>query len=557
MTFPRALIAVAPAMLLAAAPSAAQGVRFETTMTGAAVNPPNGSPGTGTVVVTMDTAAHVLGVGMTFAGLQGLSTTAHIHCCAETPGTGSAGVATMTPSFVGFPAGVTAGTMSQQYDTSQASAFNSSFVNANGGTPEGAEAALVAGLLAGRAYVDIHSAVFAAGEIRGFLAVVPELRVSDVTQAEGSGGTTSFTFTVSLTPAAPGPVTVVAATADGTATAPTDYAAAGPATLTFNAGETSKPFQVLVGSDTLAEPDETFFVQLSSPGGAVIVDAQGIGTILNDDAPPLPPMPATGLRVIAMSGNTVTFAWNPPELGAAPTGYQIEGGTSPGGVLAALTLDTAPMFTVALPSGALYVRVRTISGGLVSGPSNEVLVHVNEPLPPSAPANLLGVVSGTSLALAWRNTFEGGALTSLVLDVAGSLVMSAPLPPGDTFGYTGVPPGTYTLRVRAVNAFGTSAPSNPVALTFPGGCSGAPQPVQNFIAFATPGRLVLSWDPAGTGAAPTGFIVNSTGAYVGSVPLASRGIAAAVPPGSYTLGVAAANPCGASAVSAARTVTVP
>lgn len=526
-------------------------------MTGAAMNPPNGSPGTGTVVVTMDTAAHVLGVSMTFAGLQGPSTTAHIHCCTADPGAGSVGVATMTPSFAGFPTGVTAGTMSQQYDTSQASAFNSSFVTANGGTAAGAEAALAAGLLAGRAYVDIHSAVFAAGEIRGFLAVVPELRVSDVTQAEGSSGTTSFTFTVLLTPTAPGPVTVVAATADGTATAPADYTAAGPATITFNAGETSKPFQVLVGSDILAEPDETFFVNLSSPSGAVIVDAQGIGTILNDDAPPLPPTPATSLRVVAMSGNTVTFAWNPPELGAPPEGYQIEGGTSPGEVHAALTLGTAPMFTIALPAGSIYVRVRTISGGLVSGPSNEVLVHVNQPLPPSAPASLLGLVNGTSLALAWRNTFEGGAPTSLVLDVSGALVMSAPLLPGDTFSYAGVPPGTYSLRVRAVNAFGTSAPSNPVTVTFPGGCSGAPLPVQNFIAFATPGRLVLSWDPAGAGAAPTGFVVNSTGAYVGSVPLDSRGIDVAVPPGSYTLSVAAVNPCGASAVSAARTVAVP
>ena len=97
--------------------------------------------------------------------------------------------------------------------------------------------------------------------------------------AEGNSGTTPFNFTVSLSAAASFPVTVKYATADGTATAP-DYTAHASARLTFAAGQTSKTVTVNVKGDTTIEPDETFFVNLSSPTNAVITDSQGMGTIV-------------------------------------------------------------------------------------------------------------------------------------------------------------------------------------------------------------------------------------------------------------------------------------
>ena len=51
-----------------------------------------------------------------------------------------------------------------------------------------------------------------------------------------------------------------------------------------------------------------------------------------------------------------------------------------------------------------------------------------------------------------------------------------PLGPGETFQFAGVPPGTYTLRVRSTNGAGTSGSSNAVTLSFPGACSGVPAP---------------------------------------------------------------------------------
>jgi hypothetical protein len=118
----------------------------------------------------------------------------------------------------------------------------------------------------------------------------PTLSIDDATVAEGDAGTTTATFTVTLSEA-PGSgetVTVDYATSDGTATAGTDYVAA-TGTLTFAEGETTKTIAVTVNGDTTFETDETFNVTLSNVTGtiggvaAAIGDATGVGTITNDD----------------------------------------------------------------------------------------------------------------------------------------------------------------------------------------------------------------------------------------------------------------------------------
>jgi hypothetical protein len=136
-------------------------------LAGANENPPAASSGLGFTTVTLDTATHSLHVVSTFSGLTSNTTASHIHCCVAPPA--NAGVATTTPSFVGFPLGVTSGGMDQTYDTSLASSWNAAFITANGGTPLTAEAALAAGLAAGQAYLNIHTVNFPGGELRGFL----------------------------------------------------------------------------------------------------------------------------------------------------------------------------------------------------------------------------------------------------------------------------------------------------------------------------------------------------------------------------------------------------
>ena len=103
---------------------------------------------------------------------------------------------------------------------------------------------------------------------------------------EGSTGTTGATFMVTLSGTSAVTTSVAYATADGTATAPGDYAPA-TGTLTFPPGVVSQPVTVQVVGDTAVETDETFVVNLSAPVNAAIGDGQAVGTILDDDAPSL------------------------------------------------------------------------------------------------------------------------------------------------------------------------------------------------------------------------------------------------------------------------------
>ncbi|WP_173156422.1 Calx-beta domain-containing protein [Phytohabitans suffuscus] len=121
------------------------------------------------------------------------------------------------------------------------------------------------------------------GESRGFVQKltvnVPGLKIDDVEVPETGG---QAVFTVTRTGPTTNPVTVKYATANGSATAPGDYTAVN-GTLTFAAGETTKPVPVPIIDDTVGEPDETFTVNLSAPSGAAIVDGTGQGRIIDNE----------------------------------------------------------------------------------------------------------------------------------------------------------------------------------------------------------------------------------------------------------------------------------
>ncbi len=164
------------AIVLAGFASASQAalIQYSANLDGLSEAPPNASPGTGVTFVDYDTVAHTLRVQATFSGLTGTTSASHIHGPTAVALTGTASVATTTPTFAGFPLGVTAGAYDNTLDLTLASSYNPSFVAANGGTTAGAEAALVAAIAAGKAYLNIHSNTFPGGEIRGFLQPVPE-----------------------------------------------------------------------------------------------------------------------------------------------------------------------------------------------------------------------------------------------------------------------------------------------------------------------------------------------------------------------------------------------
>lgn len=156
------------------APVAAHPLDFTATLSGAAEVPANASPAVGTALVTFDDDSFTMRVQATFSGLLGNVTAAHIHCCTATAGAGNAGVATPTPTFPGFPSGVTSGSYDRSFDLSQAASWNAAYINANGGTVASAFSAFASGLNSGRAYFNVHTTAFGGGEIRGTLQAVPE-----------------------------------------------------------------------------------------------------------------------------------------------------------------------------------------------------------------------------------------------------------------------------------------------------------------------------------------------------------------------------------------------
>lgn len=161
------------ALVALASTSHAQ-VKYNVYLSGPNESPANASPGIGTGTVIFDTTAHTMFLTVTFSGLTGNTTAAHIHAATATAFTGTAGVATQTPSFTGFPLGVTSGTYTQTFDMTQAASFNAAFITANGGSAATAEVALAAAAAAGKAYLNIHTSTFGGGEIRGFLTTAPE-----------------------------------------------------------------------------------------------------------------------------------------------------------------------------------------------------------------------------------------------------------------------------------------------------------------------------------------------------------------------------------------------
>lgn len=124
------------------------------------------------------------------------------------------------------------------------------------------------------------------GRRSGLGVANPNITVSDVTKPEGNSGLTNFSFKVKLSAGANHNVSVKVATANGTATTSgADYVARSRV-LIFAPGQTVKSFNVPVKGGTTNESNETFTVNLTSATGGTITDAQGTGTITNDDPAP-------------------------------------------------------------------------------------------------------------------------------------------------------------------------------------------------------------------------------------------------------------------------------
>jgi hypothetical protein len=138
------------------------------------------------------------------------------------------------------------------------------------------------------------------------IVILPTLTIAATraAQAEGSAGTTPFTFTVTRS-SGTGTASASWAVQHGTTSAG-DFSGATSGTVSFAAGETSKVITLDVVGDVTVESDEAFSVALSNPVGATIATASAAGTIQNDDAAVLPTISITPATTSLTEGNSGT-----------------------------------------------------------------------------------------------------------------------------------------------------------------------------------------------------------------------------------------------------------
>ncbi|HVH32823.1 MAG TPA: Calx-beta domain-containing protein [Tahibacter sp.] len=214
-------------------------------------------------------------------------------------------------------------------------------------------------------------------------AVMPQLSINDVSVTEGNVGTTiPAQFTITSSVAAPaGGYTLNFATADGTATvADSDYLGAS-GTVTIPAGQTTATVNVTVNGDDNVEPNETFVVNLSSaPAGTQIADAQGQGTILNDDAYPVLSIGnasvVEGHSGTALLNFPLTLTAAAPAAGITFTVNTTDGTATAGSDYVAI-LNGSGSIAAGQTSGTLAV---TINGDTVAEPNETFTVTLSAPV---------------------------------------------------------------------------------------------------------------------------------------------------------------------------------
>jgi len=221
------------------------------------------------------------------------------------------------------------------------------------------------------------------------------------------------------------------------------------------------------------------------------------------------------------SGSTVLLTWTAPVSGDPVTTYVIEAGSRSGAsdLTIIATNSTAPAFSASgVGAGTYYVRVRAQNAGGVSSPSNESILIVGTggcTTPPNAPGGLVTSASGTAVTLTWMPSVGGCAPTAYLLQAGsapgqGDLANSSTGTTATSYVAQDVGAGTYYVRIRAVNAYGTSGPSNEsILIVGTGGCTSPPNPPGGLVTSASGTTVTLTWTAPVGGCAPTAYLLQA------------------------------------------------
>jgi hypothetical protein len=305
------------------------------------------------------------------------------------------------------------------------------------------------------------------------------ISINDVSVIEGNSGTVNATFTISLSVADAAATSVNFATANGTASSASDYTAtSGVATIPANA--TSTTVTVVVKGDTSVEANETFFVNLSNPTNtATIADAQGIGTIQNDDTR----ISIANVTVTEDSaGPGASFAVTLSAASALPVSvtYATANGTAVAGadytaagatVLTFAPGETAKQIVIPITADTIDEDNETFSVNLTT-PVNATLNNnkgtgtiVDDDLPPTISITNQSVVEGNTGATSIMPfTIALSGASGKVITVKYQSADSTATAPAD---YTALPlttltfqPGTVSQNVNAIVKGDTLAEGN-------------------------------------------------------------------------------------------------
>lgn len=303
---------------------------------------------------------------------------------------------------------------------------------------------------------------------------LPNLVINDVTANEGNAGTTNFTFTVSLSaPAGPGGVTFDIGTANGSATAGVDYVANSLTNQTIPTGSTTYTFTVLVNGDLLNEPSETFFVNVTNVVNAVVVDGQGVGTIVNDD--PLPSLSINDVTVVEGNSGTVNAVFTVTLSAASGQTVQVNFATADGtatqpadytntsGTLTFTPGQTTRTITVPVIGEIVPEANETFFVNL-SGATNSTISDnqglgtiTNDDVPVTVSP---GTLPGGTVAAAYSETItaSGGAAPYSFAVSAGALPAGLTLSAGGVLSGTPTAGGSFNFTVSATDSSGAPGP---------------------------------------------------------------------------------------------------
>lgn len=261
--------------------------------------------------------------------------------------------------------------------------------------------------------------------------VVPTVSIGDVTQAEGTGGTTTFTFQLTLSEAVSQSVTVQYTTADNTASsADPDYTAKA-GTATFTPGSTTTTINVNVVPDPKFEDDESFFVNLSTPAFATIADPQAVGTIVNDD-----PVPTITIGDISQNEGSGSNAFIFMVTLSNPSENQISVSyaTAPGTATADVDYFTTSSAVTILPgqTGSTIPNIFVLGDDVIE-PDETFYVNLSNPsnatiTDPQAQATILNDDGPATLTINNVSLSEGnGGTTAFIFTVTTSFPSATPI----------------------------------------------------------------------------------------------------------------------------------